>query len=257
MLDEHDRDVEGITDLDDILHELGGLGGVHAGGGLVEQQQARVRGECAHDLQAALGTIRQAARLMVRQVLHVKDRQQLKRLLVRLGLATPVRRRAQDARERGVGLGVMQSDLDVLLHRHGVEQADVLERAGDAHAVDLVDGLAARIVAVEQNGAAGGSVHLSEQIEHRGLTRSVGTDESGNLGLANGEVEVVDRLEAAEIDAQVQGLENGSGIDVALRHDGVAGDRHHLSALEFELRHLPTPPLRTSCAWGKRAPPGS
>ena len=73
MLDEHDGDVERVADLDDILHELGSLGGVHAGGGLVEQQQARVRGERAHDLQAALGTVREAPRLMIGEILHVED----------------------------------------------------------------------------------------------------------------------------------------------------------------------------------------
>ena len=205
------------ADLDDVLHQLGGLGGVHAGGGLVEQKQAGVGGECAHDLQAALRAVGQAAGLVVGQALHVKDVEQLHGALVRLGLATPVGGRAQDAGERGVGLGVVQAHLDVVLDRHGVEQADVLERAGDAHAVDLVDGLAAGVVAVEQDGAARGRVHLGEQIEDRGLAGAVGADKDlYDLGLADGEVEIIDRLEAAEIDAQVQRLQNGSLLDVAL-----------------------------------------
>ena len=40
-----------------IRDRLGGLGGIHAGGGLVEQKQAGVGGERAHDLQAALRAV--------------------------------------------------------------------------------------------------------------------------------------------------------------------------------------------------------
>lgn len=38
MLDKHDGDAEGVANLDDVRHELRGLGRVHAGGRLVEQQ---------------------------------------------------------------------------------------------------------------------------------------------------------------------------------------------------------------------------
>ena len=47
----------------------------------------------------------------------------------------------------------MQADLNVILHRHGVEQANVLEGTGNTHAVDLVDRLARGVLAVEQDGA--------------------------------------------------------------------------------------------------------
>ena len=87
VLDEHNGDLEGVPDLDDVLHQLGGLGGVHAGGGLVQQQQGGVGGQGPDDLQAALGAVRQGAGLVVGQVLHVEDGQQLHGALV--GPASP------------------------------------------------------------------------------------------------------------------------------------------------------------------------
>ena len=71
--------------------------------------------------------------------------------------------------------------------------------------VDLGGGHAVGVLAVEQDGAPGGLVHLGQQVEHRGLARAVGADEAGDLGAADGEVEVIDSGQAAEVDAQVAG----------------------------------------------------
>lgn len=82
MLDKHDGDAEGVTNLDDVLHELGGLGRVHAGGRLVEQQQLGVGGKRTDDLQTTLSAVRQRAGLLICQMLHIKDGQQLHGALV-------------------------------------------------------------------------------------------------------------------------------------------------------------------------------
>ena len=50
---------------------------VHAGGGFVEQQQLRFRGQGAHDLQAALVAVGQALGRLVAQARQVEDLQQL------------------------------------------------------------------------------------------------------------------------------------------------------------------------------------
>ena len=47
MLDEQDGDTELVAHAVDGVHQLLGLVGVHTGGGLVQQQQLRVRGQCA------------------------------------------------------------------------------------------------------------------------------------------------------------------------------------------------------------------
>ena len=46
--------IPAVADALDELHELAGLGGVHARDGLVEQQQGRLRGERHRDFQEAL-----------------------------------------------------------------------------------------------------------------------------------------------------------------------------------------------------------
>ena len=95
----------------------------------------------------------------------------------------------------------MQADLHIVLHGQVVEQPDVLEGAGDAHAVDLGGVFAVGVDAVQQDGAPGGLIDLGEQVEHRGLARAVGADEAGDLGAAHGDIELVDSGEAAEVDA--------------------------------------------------------
>ena len=180
-----DGDTKGVANLDDVLHEFRSLGRVHAGGRLVEQQQFGVGGKRADDLQTTLSAVRQRSGLLVCQMLHIKDGQQLHGALVSSLLVLPIRRQAQHALKTGIALLVVQTDLDVVLHRHGVEQANVLECTGNTHAVDLVDRLARGVLAVEQDGAVRGLVHLGEQVEDRGLAGAVGTDETGDLGLAD------------------------------------------------------------------------
>src|SRR5699024_1569429 len=77
MLDQKDGNVEGIPDLDDVVHQLGGLGGVHARRRLVQQQERGIGGQGTDDLQPALSAVGQGARLVVGQIQHVKDAQQL------------------------------------------------------------------------------------------------------------------------------------------------------------------------------------
>ena len=96
----------------------------------------------------------------------------------------------------------MQADLNVVLHRHGVEQANVLERTGNTHAVDLVDRLARGVLTIEQDGAVRRLVHLGEQVEDRGLAGTVGADETGDLGLADSQAKVIDCLKATELNAR-------------------------------------------------------
>lgn len=202
MLNKHDGDTKGVANLNDVLHELGGLGRVHACGRLVEQQQFGVGGKRADDLQTTLSAVRQRSGLLVCQMLHIKDGQQLHGAFVSSLLVLPVRRQAQHALKTGVALLIVQTDLDVVLHRHGVEQANVLECTGNTHAVDLIDRLARGVLTVEQDGAVRGLIHLGEQVEDRGLTGTVGADQTGDLGLADSQAKVVDCLKATELNAR-------------------------------------------------------
>ena len=61
----------------------------------------------------------------------------------------------------------------------------------------------------------GGLIDLGEQVEDR-LTGTVRADEAGDLGAADGHIEVVDRFQTAERDAEVDALEHGGLVRVAL-----------------------------------------
>ena len=228
MLDEQNGDLELIPDPADVLHELLGLPGVHAGRGLVKQEQGRIGGQGTHNLQAALGAVGQAARAHIRQVLHVKDRQKFQGFLVLSSLLGPVSRQTQDAGEHVIADLIVQADAHILFHRHVAEQADILECPCHAQLAGLHNVQALGIVPVDEHGAAGGLIHLGQQIEHGGLAGAVGTDQAGDLRTPDGEVEIIHGLEAAELDAQVMGFQHRLLAHVPLRHDGVAGNRNHL-----------------------------
>ncbi len=98
----------------------------------------------------------------------------------------------------------------VVLHAHGVEQADVLEGTGHAGPVHLSGGHVVGVLPVQKDGAVRRLIHLREQVEDRRLARAVGADESRDLRAADGEVEVLHGLQAAELNAQVDALQDGA-----------------------------------------------
>ena len=244
MLDEQDGDLELVADLLDVLHQLLGLGRVHAGRGLVEQQHLGAGGQRAQNLEAALGAVREVARLRVRELAHVKDVEKLERAIVELRLLLPVPREAQHVGDQVRLHGVAKAHEHVLLDRHLGEEADVLERARDAHAVDLGHGLAGRVVAVDEDGAARGRVDVGEQVEDRGLAGSVGADQARDLGPAHGDVEVVDGSEASEVDAQVLGLQHRDGAEVALGNEVGRLDLNEDRTALHPIGHRRSPPRR-------------
>ena len=186
-----------------------------------------MRGQRAHDFKPSLRAVGQGPRAVLGHALHVEDGKQLQRLLVLLLLLLPVGGQAEDAGEHAVLDLVVKADAHVFLHRHVAEEADVLERAGDAQLVGLHGVHAGGVLAVEDDHAGGGLVDLGQEVKHRGLARAVGADEAGDLGLADGEVEVLHGLQAAELHAQVAGFQHGALVHIPLRDDGMAGDGHH------------------------------
>ena len=97
---EREDDVHVVLDDDlghaarlDLLEQVDGAVGVgarHAGGGLVEQQQARVLDQAHGQLQPPLVAARQARRLLVMLVLQADILERLVRLVVQLALALEV-----------------------------------------------------------------------------------------------------------------------------------------------------------------------
>ena len=121
----------------------------------------------------------------------------------------------------------MQTDENVVQHGLVVEEADVLEGTGDTGPVYLGGAHVGGIPAVEQDGALGGLVDLGEKVKDRGLAGAVGADETGNLRAPQREIEVLHGLQAAEGNAEVDALENGGLVYVALRHIIGGLNRNH------------------------------
>ena len=117
----------------------------------------------------------------------------------------------------------MAADHDVFEHGHGLEQADVLEGAGQS-----LFGDAARLETVEPPGfatgrgehqvAAGGGVDAGQAVEKGGLAGAVGADQGHDLTMADAQVQVVQGADAAEI--------HGQAADFEQRRHGVCQSCH-------------------------------
>ena len=105
-----------------------------------------------------------------------------------------------------------------------------------------------QVLAVDEDRAGGGRVHLGEEIKDSGLPGAVGADEAGDLRFADGEVEIVHGLEAAEFDTKVAGLHNRDLIHITLGDDGMGrhGDHFGIGAVLLLLCHLTSPPPAVS-----------
>ena len=68
----------------DEVHELEDLAGIHARGGLVEEEEARVAGEGARDLDAPLLAVGEVLRNLVRDVLELEYGEEVQRLVRQL-----------------------------------------------------------------------------------------------------------------------------------------------------------------------------
>ena len=146
----------------------------------------------------------------------------------------------------------MKAQLYVVLHGEVVKQADILEGTGDARLVHL-DGIhVVGVHTIYQDGATGGLVHLGEQVEDGGLARAVGTDEAGNLGAADGHVEVLYRGQTAKVDAQVAALQNGAFINITLGNLVGAGHLYKLHRLFGNSAHC-APPFFSAARLRSRA----
>jgi len=92
VLDEEHRDA-GLLDAADQLGELADLGGVQAGGGLVQDEERRVEGQCPGHLQTPLWPVGKLARQDVREALqpHELEESQCSRAQALLLLQRPGR----------------------------------------------------------------------------------------------------------------------------------------------------------------------
>ena len=176
----------------------------------------------------------------------MEDVQQLQRTLGALLLFLPVIRQTEEGGGQIVPQGLVQTDLDVVDDAQFLEQADVLEGTGHAHAVDLVGLFAGGGHPVDQDGAAGGLVNVGQQVEDGGLARAV---QAGDLVAADHQVEAVHSGQAAEVDAQLTHIEDRLFVLVAVGQEAAGGDTVQSC---LELTHGLRPPF-PSCGTAHRS----
>ena len=134
MLDHEDGDAA-LADAQQQLPELGRLLRVQAGGRLVEQQQLRLGGERAGQLDPALQAIGEAAGRLVRQVREADEVEQLQRTRARRGFLPRARRAsASSEAKKPFFIRRVPAEQHVVEHGQVGEEAQVLEGAADAHA---------------------------------------------------------------------------------------------------------------------------
>src|SRR5256886_17206419 len=120
---------------------------------------------------------------------------------------TTLFRSKQDARDAGPGPAV-HADQHILQNRHVIEEALVLERAGDAERRDAVGGETDELPpsVVEPDPPVRRLVETRDEGEAGRLPRAVGRDQADDLALLDPERKIVHAPEAAEVLRQALGL---------------------------------------------------
>ena len=197
MFDQEDGHALG-SDLLDQLHQLAFFLWRGAGGRLVEEQQARVAGERAGDLQPPLVAIGQIAGVAVRMLLDADEPQQLHRLVgdpgLLLSLAPGFEQGVPDFRVHSR----MLADPDVVEGRHVGEEPDLLKGPSDAQLGDPVRLEAGDVLALENHLAGRRLVDAGDRVEQRGFAGSVRPDQREDLALSDLKADLVDGGQPAE-----------------------------------------------------------
>src|SRR4029450_5905854 len=116
--------------------------------------------------------------------------------------------RAESASQEAAARPAMCADHDIVEHRHGSEERQVLEGAPDTEPRYVV-GLGREEVAIlEGDGAAGRLVEPAQAIEEGGLAGPVGPDEADDLARLDVEGHIVQRDDAAETHAELTYLQD-------------------------------------------------
>src|SRR5579883_2375069 len=97
----------------------------------------------------------------------------------------------------------MAADTDIVEHRHGAKQRQVLKRAADADRRHAVGRQGENAAPVEDDVAFPRRVETAEAVEQRGLAGPIRPDQAEQLAGADREGDAVERNDAAEAHADV------------------------------------------------------
>ena len=165
------------------------LGRVQAGGRLVEQQQGRIGGKRARDLDQPLMPVGETGNQFIGAGAEADKTQRRHRALVE---------RVGTVADQPVA-GPLGADHDVLQRGHRAEQPDVLERTAEACGRALVRRHVGDVGAVEHHFAGGRLVEAGKHVQRRGLARTVRPDQRVNAAAPDRDIDLVDGLQPAEM----------------------------------------------------------
>ena len=166
------------------------FGRVQTGRGFVEQQQGRIGGERARNLDQPLMAVREARDQFVGAAAEADEGQRLHRALGQRGVTARADHRVA---------GTLGADLDVFQRRHRAEQADILERPSQSRRGALMRRHVGDVGAIEHDLARCRLVETRQHVERRGLARTIRPDQRMNAAAPHLDVDAIDGLEAAEI----------------------------------------------------------
>ena len=198
-----------LADLADDGDQLLDVGRGQAGGGLVEQQQLRVERERARDLEqraacrrAGCAPPRGAGRPRPTNSSRPSAR------ACAAARSRAVARRVQGDVDQVAAEGVVQADHHVLQRRHLAEQLHVLERARDARQRDVDDVRPTTDWPANASLPGGRHVDAGQHVHHRALARAVRPDQAVDRAAPDDQVDVVERLQAAELHQHLARLQH-------------------------------------------------
>src|SRR5829696_3146983 len=197
VLYEEDGDAALFPEALDQAGQPRGLLGVHAGRGLVEQQQRGVGGQRPRYLQAPLVTVGEVLgeRLPLADADEVEE---LRGALAGLPVLAAGPWQAEDRTEDAALEAGVHACEHVLPGAHGVEEPDVLEGTPDAQLRPLVRPELRYVTAPEDEGPRRGLIQPADHVEEGGLARAVGPDQADDPTLGDVEADLADGDEPAE-----------------------------------------------------------
>ena len=178
--------------------------GIQPGGGFIEQQQGRIGGERARDLDQPLMAIGKAGDQLVGPRPQPDKGQRRHRTL---------RQRITAA---GAGQGIARplgADHHVLQRGHRAEQPDILKRPPQPRGGPQMRRHVGDVGAVEHHLAGGGLVEAGQHVQRRGLAGTVRPDQGMDTAPPDLDIDIVDRFQAAEIFAKPLDVEHDVATD--------------------------------------------
>ena len=249
VLDEKHGDARSV-DVADALDQVGTLGGVHTGGGLVEQQQPRFGRQGAGDLHQTLRAVGKTGGGQMRRRLQPDGGEGLHGPFPRPLLFSPLMRQTESAGPQSGALVPMAADENVLEHGHVGVDAQVLEGAGHAETGGVRGREMSDIPAGETYGTRGQLLQPADRVEERRLAGPVRADERDDPSGRHLKRDLIDGFQAPEVDGEVLDLQEESRRGTRPRADPEMCEvrRRRLRPRRLESRQQ-TRATATSCSF--------